>query len=462
MGISFGSIGTGLPKDIVQQIMAAEKISVTKLEERKEKINAKKALVDELGTLVDGVKTDVFLNSNTRGLRELKVETDNRYVTVTPDKNLARPGTYQLEVIQLARKSSAMTNGLPDKDKTSVGVGFLQYELPNGDVKDLYIDSDNSTLQDIAKLINSDEENGMRANVINDYSGSDTPWRLIITLEDLGDENKASFPDFYLVDGWADLYLEQEREAQDAKVRLDGFEVELPDNKTSELIPGLTIDLKKAAPGEEFPIIITEDTEAVTAKIKEIIDKINSVFKFIIDQNTLDANSDTTRTLGGDIVLQTLESRLRSTIFNPVDTAFGPRRIGDIGVEFQRSGLLRLDEKKFNASLSRNYLAASQLLVGWFDKDGDRQDGFLNKLDNTLDTVLRRPDGLIPSKKDGLRSQLNTLDRRISDRERILDRKEQALKTRYSRLEETIAKLKAQGNSLGQMGAGAAAVPQLG
>ena len=50
-----------------------------------------------------------------------------------------------------------MTNGLPDKDKTSVGVGFLQYELPNGDVKDLYIDSDNSTLQDIAKLINSDE-----------------------------------------------------------------------------------------------------------------------------------------------------------------------------------------------------------------------------------------------------------------------------------------------------------------
>ena len=63
MGISFGSIGTGLPKDIVQQIMAAEKISVTKLEERKEKISAKKALVDELGTLVDSVKTDVFFLS---------------------------------------------------------------------------------------------------------------------------------------------------------------------------------------------------------------------------------------------------------------------------------------------------------------------------------------------------------------------------------------------------------------
>ena len=140
--------------------------------------------------------------------------------------------------------------------------------------------------------INGDDANGMRANVINDYSGSDAPWRLIITLEDLGDENKATFPDFYLLDGWDDLYIEQEREAQDAKVKLDGFEIELPDNKTSELIPGLTIDLKKAAPGEEFPIIITEDTEAVTAKIRDIIDKINSVFKFIIDQNSLDANSE--------------------------------------------------------------------------------------------------------------------------------------------------------------------------
>ena len=43
MGIAFGSIGTGLPKDIVQQIMAAEKISLNKLEERKDKVNAKKA-----------------------------------------------------------------------------------------------------------------------------------------------------------------------------------------------------------------------------------------------------------------------------------------------------------------------------------------------------------------------------------------------------------------------------------
>ena len=159
MGISFGSIGTGLPKDIVQQIMAAERLSVKKLEDRKVKIDEKAALVNQLSGLVGEMKNNIFLNNNTRGLRELKVETDERFVRVTPDKALARPGSYQFEVIQLARKSSAITNGLPDKDKTSVGVGYIQYELPNGDNKDVYIDSDNSTLEDIARLINSDDSN---------------------------------------------------------------------------------------------------------------------------------------------------------------------------------------------------------------------------------------------------------------------------------------------------------------
>ena len=462
MGISFGSIGTGLPKDIVQQIMAAERLSLNKMEERKVKFDTKKGLVSDLITLVEGMKTDIFLNSNTRGLRELKVETDEKFVTVTPDKTLARPGSYQFEVLQLARKSSAITNGFPDKDETSVGVGFLQYELPNGESKDIYVDAENSTLESIARLVNSDETNGMRANVINDHSGNDNPWKLIISLEETGDKMLANFPEFYLLDGWEDLYIEKERKAQDAVVKLDGFEMELPGNKTSDLIPGLTIDLKKAAPGEEFPIIVREDTEAVTAKIKDIIDKINSVLKFISDQNSIDGNTDTSKTLGGDIVLQTLEGRLRTTVFIPIQTSFGPKRFGDLGVEFQRNGLLKLDEKKFNSELSENYLQASQLLTGYFDADGNRKPGFLNKLEETINTLLRRPDGLLQSKRKGLQTQINSTDKRIADRERILDQREQMLKTRFSKLEETIAKLKAQGSSLGSMGAGGISVPQLG
>ena len=64
MGISFGSIGTGLPKDIVQQIMAAERLSVKKLEDRKVKIDEKAALVNQLSGLVSEMKNNIFLNNN--------------------------------------------------------------------------------------------------------------------------------------------------------------------------------------------------------------------------------------------------------------------------------------------------------------------------------------------------------------------------------------------------------------
>src|SRR5690606_163143 len=113
---------------------------------------------------------------------------------------------------------------------------------------------EHSSLAGIAKLINGDTDNGMHANVVNSGDGTDEPWKLIISLEETGDGQKANFPNLYMVDGEVDIFFEGERAAQDAKVKLDGFEIELPSNTSTELIPGVTIDLKKAKPGEEVTI----------------------------------------------------------------------------------------------------------------------------------------------------------------------------------------------------------------
>ncbi|MFA7614836.1 MAG: flagellar cap protein FliD N-terminal domain-containing protein, partial [Candidatus Caldatribacteriota bacterium] len=226
MGISFGSINSGLPKDIVQQILEAEKIPIHQMEYRKAKIENKKALVDQLRGLLEAARGEVLKSKGQRSLRELAVETgDSKDITVTADKNLAEPGKYQLEVLQLAQKSSAITNGVEDKDKTYLGVGYIKAVLPNGEKKEIYVDEKNATLSGIAKLINADTELGIRANVVNDGKGGDTPWRLIVSLNETGDGNRAEFPYIYLVDGEEDLVFEQERPAQDAKIKLDGFEI---------------------------------------------------------------------------------------------------------------------------------------------------------------------------------------------------------------------------------------------
>ena len=75
MGISFGSINSGLPKDIVKQILEAEKIPLKKMEDRKDKIKSKQALLGDLTQRVEKLKGAIYANKSARSFRELQVNT---------------------------------------------------------------------------------------------------------------------------------------------------------------------------------------------------------------------------------------------------------------------------------------------------------------------------------------------------------------------------------------------------
>ena len=434
--------------------MKAEKIPIERMGVRKEKIESKKQLVENLIGLMDDIRKHLRIHGSARNLKELKSAHNSDIIDVTIDKNKANTGSYQFQVDRLAQKSSVMTSGVEDPESSYLGVGYVQYSLPNGEERDVYVDSDNSSLKGIASLINRDKTNGMRATVVNDGSGSDTPWRLVIGLEKLGKGNRADFPYFYFVDGRHDLFIEEEREAQNALIHLDGFEIEIPDNSSSDLIPGVTIDFKKASPGEEFTINIAEDIENISRKVKELVDKINSVLSFIIQQNSLDENSDTSRTLGGDSMLQTIEGRIRSIVFQDIDTDFGVKKIGDIGITFQRDGRLLYDERKFRAESSKNYEMIEQILVGLLNEDG-KIDGFMDKLKKAADFSLNISNGILHIRRGGLQANIDDIDSRISNKERLLDQKEKSLKEKFARLESTISKIRNSGAGLAALGGSA-------
>lgn len=419
------------------------------MEARKSKFTDKQGLVKQLTTLVENMRGEILKNKGERSLRELAVNLGgHKHIAVTADKNVALPGKHSLEVLELAQKASAMTNGVEDKDNTYVGVGYIRAEMSNGETKEIYIDEEHATLTGIAKLINGNPELKMQAVVVNDGKDADYPFRLMVSLEGTGDENSAHFPYLYLVDGEVDLEFEGERQARDAKIKLDGFEMEVPSNHITDLIPGVTIDLKKAKPGEEVQIEITEDLKKIGGKVTSLIDNINAVLKFIKEQNTLSEKSDTSRTLGGDSLLTSIEGRLRSTIFMSFQTDAGPMRIGDLGITFQRDGLLKFDEAKFEAAMSKDYKSVAQALVGKYDAETGKSNGFIDKLEETSKVLLSPPGGALPNRKGGLQSQIDQIDRQIANRQRMIARKEEVLKAKFARLEETISRIKGSGAGL--------------
>jgi flagellar hook-associated protein 2 len=446
MGISFGGIASGLPPNLVDQLIEAEKIPIKTLEKKKGKEENRLKLVSELETKLNGIIGSIGGLASVRGFSDIKLNSgDPNVITGTVDPNAAVNGNWNVEVVELAQKAAALTNGFPDKDKSQIGVGYFKFETPNGS-KEVYINGNNNTLDGAAKAINA-AGIGVKAMVINDRSDKDAPFRLMISGDSVGGDNAISYPTLYFLDGDQDLYFDKENEAKNGKVKVDGFEFEVGDNKVADVIPGVTLDLKQANPGKTVNITVKEDREVVAGKVKTFVDGMNEVLKFIQQQNALSKDTDTSSTLGGDSLLRSIESRMRSLIQNPQYGVKGSiNRLNQIGIAFNRSGVLEYDEKKFNDTLAKDPGAVQRFLAG----DGFSV-GFIPSVKREISTVLNSAFGPVAIRKRALQDKIGQMNDSIANKERQLSRKEEQLRNKFAKLEETMSKLK------GQMGQVAAA-----
>jgi flagellar hook-associated protein 2 len=246
-------------------------------------------------------------------------------------------------------------------------------------------------------------------------------------------------------------------------VKVDGFEFEVGDNKVTDVIPGVTLDLKQANPGKTVNITVKEDREVVAGKVKTFVDGMNEVLKFIQQQNTLGKDTDTSSTLGGDSLLRSIENRMRSLIQNPQYGVNGSiNRLNQIGISFNRSGVLEYDEKKFNDTLAKDPGAVQRFLAG----DGFSV-GFIPAVRREVSTVLNSAFGPVAIRKRALQDKIGQMNDSIANKERQLSRKEEQLRNKFAKLEETMSKLKGQmgqvaAAGLGGGGGGGGGIPGMG
>ena len=445
MGISFGSINTGLPPNIVDQLMEAERIPIKNMQKQKEKSEAKLKLVEELNTKIAGIKTGLTELANTRGFSDIKlISGDPNTIAGQVDPATYQPGNWNVEVVSLAQKAAAVTNGFPDKDKSEVGVGYIRFDTPEG-TKDVYINGENNTLEGAAKAINMAKV-GVRATVINDRKTPDEPFKLVLSAEGVGADKNIEYPRIYMLDGDYDLYFDSEMPAKNGIVKVDGVEFEISDNTLKDIIPGVTLELKQANPGKAVNVSVKEDLEVVSGKIKTFVDGMNGVLTFCQTQSKMDKNTDTTKTLGGDSLIRQTENRLRSLIQSPQYVKGSINTLNQLGIQFNRNGTLDFDQKKFNAVLGSNPEGVQNFFVG----DGFST-GFVNAVKREVMNLTNPAFGPITNKSKGLQGKIDETDRRIENKEKQLQKKEEQLRNKFARLEESMSKIKAQGASVGAM-----------
>ncbi len=444
MGLRFDPVGGGQFKEAVKQIMEAESQPLKQLQVKKTREEARMKLFQEFKSKFSGLDKALGEMSNFKKFRELKVDMGDgtNVADVVLDKELAQPGVYQIEVNELARRTSVLSNGFTNPDEPVLGMGFIVMESPKGEKLEIFVDESASSLRGLADKINTEKDSPIRAAVVKDAGDTDTPWRLIMTAKNEGAQNQLDFPDFYFLDGEKDFYIQDDKPSKNALIKMDGFELELDSNKAKDFLPGVNLNLKQARPDQPFTMTITEDTAKVAGKVKGLVEEINKVFKFINEQNAIDEKTDTRTTFAGDTSLQAIEYRLRNLMHegfpvgNPESEKFRLVFLNQVGVEFDKTGQLTFKEDKFQKALENDFNGVSEAVTGDF--------GFVFQLKEVLSQYTRIGSGTLAVREQGIRARIKAIDDQIETKTRNLDRRQQALTEQFSRLQGSLSNLQRQ------------------
>jgi flagellar hook-associated protein 2 len=446
--------------------MESEAQPLRQLEGRKAREEAKMKLFQEFKKQFSGLDKALSEIAGFQKFKELKVDLGDgdKMASVTIDKDKAQPGSYQIEVDQLASRSSMISNGFADPDDNVLGIGYISMQLADGSTQEVYVDDSDASLHGVASLINRQENLPVHAAVIKDGSDPDNPWRLIVTAKKDGVENAINFPEFYFLDGSQDFYADDTHDAKNAQVLVDSFPIETAGNDIADFLPGVNLHLKQARPDQPFTLTISQDYQKIAGKMKGLVDEVNKVLDFIVKQNQVDEKSDTRSTFAGDTGLQMIEYRLRNLMhegYPVVDQKTGDLRtvhLTDLGVEFEKTGTLTFKEDKFQKLLEKDFEGIAQGIAG--------EQGFAYQMRHAIDSYTRPGSGTLATKEQAIRGSIREFDRQIDAKQMQLDRKQQSLVEQFSRLESSLAAMQRQSQYLsaslpGASGGGGNLVAQL-
>ena len=456
MGIGVSGLMSGLDTEsIISKMMEVEKQPVLLLQQKEAGYQSK---ISALGTLESGLSD---LQSAAQALKEPSDFTGTIATSGNPDvltasaSDAASAGTYQVTVTALAQAQQVRGAAFTASDAT-VGTGTLSIQVGSGASVDVTIDSSNNTLSGIASAINNSNA-GVNAGVIDDGNGN---YYLTLASKETGAANTIGFTvsdddgNNDDASGLSGLYtdpsnhtLTETQAAGNAKLTVNGIDVERSDNTIDDLIGGVTMTLKKADSGNPFTLTVSQDLDSIKGKIQTFVDKYNSLVDTFDKLQSYNADTKTAGTLLGDSTTNTIQSQLRDILYTQVsgvDTSVNG--LSRIGIQVDSNGKLSIDDTTLTTALENHQGDVSK----FFTQTTSGSEGFAVQLDNILNSYLDSSDGILNAKQDGLQSSIKDIDNQISNINDRLVQKEDTLRKQFNTLETLLSDFQATSGVLTQ------------
>ncbi len=296
-------------------------------------------------------------------------------------------GTHDVLVNQLATNNVvAHKTGWADADTTPVNSSGINKSFSVDYAGEAYtfVIPTGSTLTDLVNLINNDPDNpGVGASILNDGSGGALAYHIILSGDDAGADNIITIidtgpnpTDLGTGTEFDAAEWDETQVAQNAEIRVDGFPdpawgwanpwIESDSNEVTDIIPGVTINLKDVSATDPIKIEISLDKAAAKTKVDALIKAFNDVVGTINTLTSYNPETSTAGPLASDSFAKSLRSELTGILANNIpgttdDDRF--RSLGEVGVEISTGGTIKVDTEKFNEALDIDAVAVARLFV---------------------------------------------------------------------------------------------------
>ena len=199
--------------------------------------------------------------------------------------------------------------------------------------------------------------------VLKDLTAGDSQLSLTLIANNEGGGNL----DFGTISTATEGYNMEVVAGQDAKITVDGITYTDSSNSISDMIPGVTLNLKNADSSTTITLSVNRDIETIEEKITNLVDAYNEIIDFINQQFEYDIEKqEVGGVLFGDGTLRSVKSDLSSLIISKisnVEDAYSTLAL--VGIKLDNEGKLSINSSTLSTALQTNFSEVQKLFTAF-------------------------------------------------------------------------------------------------
>ncbi|MDJ0761583.1 MAG: flagellar filament capping protein FliD [Myxococcota bacterium] len=440
--ITFSGLSSGIDSaQIIQQLVYLERAPIRNLQQSKSDYQSQKSIVQSINSKLQALQTKVqSMDTLPEFLSYTATSTDTDKFTATASGS-ANPGTYQIEIFQLAAAERTYSNAFASKDTAdAAGNGTLTITI--GSEVDTVEVLATDTLEDIVNKINASDAE-VSASLLSTSAG----YRIQVTGNDSGAANAITFEEeaSSTLNLGLDIVDNQVQAAQDASLEIDDFAVTSADNAVDDAIQGVTLNLLEETT-TALEVTVAPDTAAIKTKVSEFVDAYNEVMTLVQKEFDFTGEAKGQDRLAGDGTLRSLKQQLGTLISTEISGLTGSySALSQIGLKTNTDGTLAIDDDDLESAIASDTVGVGQVFAGTSDHSVD---GISDSMDTIVDSFVDFADGILTAKINGLNTRIDNISDSILRYEDRATKKEESLRLQFTNLEVMISQLTSQSNFL--------------